>query len=189
MLISYMLQEKNITKYRLSKISGVPYSTVCDICSGKAQIEKCSAETVLRLSDALGISMEQLVRPCIDRPESFDLFRSNVCHRLKLLGDTAFIAELLENNEIRKYYKDGRYAESLYLLAMLDWLCRVCGLPVCSEYDSLRRCKLKTKIYPSSVLAAAKILKSDAPKHSAEKNAIPEFLRFNIVESEVRDIV
>ena len=43
-MIQNLMQKKNMTKYRLSKSSGIPYTTLTDICSGKAQLEKCSAE-------------------------------------------------------------------------------------------------------------------------------------------------
>ena len=35
---------------------------------------------------------------------SFELFKSNVCHQLKALGDIDFIIQTLENNKIREYY-------------------------------------------------------------------------------------
>ena len=63
MTLQRALQERNISIYRLSKASGVPYATVNDICNGKAQLNKCSAETVFRLSKALDISMEELLSP------------------------------------------------------------------------------------------------------------------------------
>ena len=46
MTIRETLQERNMSVYRLAKVSALPYATVNDICSGKAQLEKCSAETV-----------------------------------------------------------------------------------------------------------------------------------------------
>ena len=42
-----------MSMYRLSKISKVPYATLNDICNGKTQLVKCSAETVYRLAQAL----------------------------------------------------------------------------------------------------------------------------------------
>lgn len=36
MNLQTMLDQRNMTKYRLSQISGVPKTTVIDICSGKA---------------------------------------------------------------------------------------------------------------------------------------------------------
>lgn len=52
------INSKNITKYQLSKISGVPKTTVIDICSGKSSLEKCSARTIQQLAKALDCSME-----------------------------------------------------------------------------------------------------------------------------------
>ena len=61
MSINELLVQKNITKYRLWKESGVPQATISDICTGKTSIEKCSAETLYRLSKALNLPMEFLI--------------------------------------------------------------------------------------------------------------------------------
>ena len=52
------LESRNITKYHLSKISGIPESTINDLCSGKSSIAKCSAETLFQLSKALNCTIE-----------------------------------------------------------------------------------------------------------------------------------
>jgi transcriptional regulator with XRE-family HTH domain len=56
-----MLQLKGMTKYRLSMISGVPKTTILDICSGRTSLKNCRAETVFLLAQALGCSMETLL--------------------------------------------------------------------------------------------------------------------------------
>ena len=61
MNLQSMLKQRGMTKYKLSKISGVPKTTVIDICSGKSSIGRCSAKTVYQLAKALGCSMEQLI--------------------------------------------------------------------------------------------------------------------------------
>ena len=61
MTINEMIQESGMTKYRIAKISGVPHTTLNDLCSGKSRIEKCSAETLYRLSKALNLPMEFLI--------------------------------------------------------------------------------------------------------------------------------
>ena len=61
MSINRILTEKNMTKYRLAKISGVPHTTLNDICNGKTSIEKCSGETLYKLSKALEVSMDYLL--------------------------------------------------------------------------------------------------------------------------------
>ena len=90
-MINELMENKKITKYRLAKESGIAYTTINDICSGKARLEKCSAETIYRISKALGVSMENLIEPCFDKRSDFELFKSNTCHRLKELGDIDFI--------------------------------------------------------------------------------------------------
>lgn len=189
MIIRELMEHRNITQYRLAKDSGIAYTTINDICSGKAQLEKCSAETIYRISKTLDVSMESLIEPCIDKRKDFELFKSNTCHRLKELGDIDFIIEVLEEDRIRKYYKKKWYPESLYLLAMLDYISRENNIPFCTQYDDMRNLKLKTILFPASVLVAAKVTKNDDLKHRSIKESIPEFIRFNIVESEVRNVI
>lgn len=119
----------------------------------------------------------------------FELFKSNICHRLKELGDTAFLIELLETDMIGKYYRKKWYPECLYLLAMLDFLSRINKVDLCTRYDDLRKLKLKSTLYPGSVLIEAKVTKNEEVKEKAIAQAIPEFIRFNIVETDVRDVV
>lgn len=188
MIISDLLAKQNMTKYRLSKLSDVPYTTLNDLCNGKTSLEKCSAETVYRLAKELHVSMEELLAPCFEKRCSFELFKSNVCHKLKNLGDIDFLIDALESNEIRSYYEKKWYPESLYLLAMVDYLSRINGVAICEEFDDIRKRKLSDVLFPSSVLAMAASRNDDTPKQQALREAIPEFLRFNIVESEIRNV-
>ena len=190
MTIQDVLKSRNMSIYRLSKESRVPYATCNDIVGGKAQLEKCSAETIYRLAHALQISMEELLAPCFLKRSSFENFKSTICHRVKEKGDIDFIIDTLESKEIRTYYERKWYPESLYLLAMLDYLSRENNVPVCDEYDDLRRCKLEKAVYPASLLAmSAAAKKSEDILQNAVKKAIPEFRRFNIIESEVRNVI
>ena len=56
-----LLREKNLTMYRLAKISGVPKTTVIDLCTGKSAVEGCTAKTVQNLARALDCTMEELM--------------------------------------------------------------------------------------------------------------------------------
>lgn len=71
----------------MAKDSGVAYMTVNDICNGKAQLEKCSAETLYRIAKPLGVSMESLLEPILEKRGDFEHVKSNVCHRLKESGE------------------------------------------------------------------------------------------------------
>ena len=190
MLINEKLEKINMTKYRLSKDSGVPQATINDICSGKADLEKCSAGTLYKIAKVLGISIESILDSGKDDiRSSFEIFKSNTCHHVKDMGDLDFIVVVLESDEVRKLYNKHWYPEALYLLAMLDYLSRINEIPLCSKYNDLRMRKLEKPIYPVGVLLNSEVLKSDEPLRIAEKEAIPEFRRFNIIESEVRNVV
>lgn len=55
------LDQKKMTKYHLSKISGIPKTTIADICSGKSNIERCSSKIVQQLAKALNCTMEEIM--------------------------------------------------------------------------------------------------------------------------------
>lgn len=189
MTINELMEKNKITKYRLAKNSGVPYTTVNDICSGKAQIKKCSAETIYRLAKELNVSMESIIEPFMETRIDFELFKSNTCHELKEKGDIEFVIQLLENDSIRKYYRKKWYPECLYLLAMLDYISRLNGIPICTQYNDLRNLKLKQVIYPTSVMVSAKVTNNSELFKQVVLDSIPEFIKYNIVESEVRNVI
>ncbi|MBQ9227589.1 MAG: hypothetical protein IJ168_02055 [Eubacterium sp.] len=119
---------------------------------------------------------------------SFEEFKSNVCHQLKSMGDIDFMLSLLDNHNIRNYFNKGLYRESLYLLAMLDYLCRIHDLPRCNEYDDLRAYRFEKPIFPLSIILISNYTNDSDLRAEAIKDAIPEFLQFNIVEGDVRDV-
>lgn len=194
MTLDEMLQEKKMSKYQLWKKSSVPQATISDICTGKSRIEKCSAETVYQIAKALDVPMEHLVGPAVVNAEAerqrpdFEVFKSNTCHLLKDMGDIPFLIHLLEQDEIRRLYNKKWYPEALYLLAMLDYLSRENQVPLCTRYQDIRASKLSQPLYPASVVILCKALHSEVPKQELLRQAIPEFMRFNIVESEVRNV-
>ncbi len=189
MMIKDILKKRNISIYKLATTSELPYATCRDIVSGKSQLEKCSAETVYKLAHALNVSMEEILAPYIEHRSSFENFKSTICHRVKELGDQEFIIEVLESGDIRRNFERRWYPESLYLLAMLDYISRENNVPICEEYDDIRKCKLEQPIYPAGILALSAASKSKEPLKHAADTAIPEFKRFNIIESEIRNVV
>ena len=188
-----LLQEKKISKYRLAKTSGVPQTTIVDICSRKARIEKCAADTLYRIAKALDVSMESLIEEEMtpsspQKRTAFEIFKSNICHLVKDKGDIDFVIEVLQSDEIRTLYRREWYAEAFYLLAMVDYLSRENQIPICADYQDIRGQKLKEPLYPASAVLSDEAMKTDRHRKECFKNAIPEFLNFNIVESEIRNV-
>ena len=189
MYINTLLKEKNMTKYMLSKKSGVPHTTVIDICSGKTKLNKCNAETLYKLAKTLDVTMEDLVAEFVEKRSSFENFKSTVCHMVKDMGDIDFMIKILESNEIQRLYNMEWYLESLYLLAMVDYLSRENELPIVTEYSDLRRARLSDIVYPLGIITLSIVCKTEKYKEQSIRDAIPEFLRHNIVESDIRNVV
>lgn len=192
MLINDQMIRMNMTKYRLSKESGVSQTTINDICNGKAKIDKCAAGTLYRISKALGITIEAILESCENEDDyrcAFETFKSNICHHVKDMGDIDFMLDLLESDEIRTLYNKNWYPEAMYLLAMLDYLSRENDIPLCTRYNDIRCQKLEKPLYPTGVILTSEVIHSDEPIRKAERDAIPEFKRFNIIENEVRNVV
>ncbi len=186
--VNHLIGEKKVSKYRLAKETDIPYSTISDICSGKTTLENCNAKTVFALSKYFGCSMEDLLYKETQFRFDFEAFKSNVRHELKSKGYKLFIASVLKEDRISEYYNKKWYPEALYLLAMLDYVSRINGIPLCTRYDGLRAARLDEPIYPASVVARAGVMNDEAALNEDFAEAIPEFTRFNIVEGEVFDI-
>ncbi len=189
-----LLKEKQLSVYQCAKESQVPYTTLSDIVKGKTRIEKCTAETIYKLARTLHVTMEELLTECFKEDENapnlrdFEIYKSNICHLVKDKGDIDFIIDTLKENQIRTYWERQWYRESFYLLAMVDYLSRENGLPLCNDYEDIRNCKLSEPLYPWDVVLAAKLDGSLDRKEQCLEEAIPEFLRFNIIESEIRNV-
>ena len=63
-----LLADKKTTVYSLSQTSGIPKTTLTDIASGKADILECSGKTLLAISKALNVSIEDLLN--LEREEA-----------------------------------------------------------------------------------------------------------------------
>ena len=187
-MLANVLKNKNMSIYRCAKQSGVPYTTLSEVVRGKTRIEKCSAETVYRLSKVLNLSMEELLKSSLEQRVDFEIFKSNVCHRVKDGDELDFIITTLQNDEISKYWNKKWYPEAFYLLAMVDYLSRINDIPLCTKYDDIRTHSLKEPLYPRDITMAAKLTPDKKVREMSRREAIPEFLRFNIIEREIRNV-
>ncbi len=187
-MLEAILKERNLTMYQCAKLSGIPYTTLSEVVRGKTKIEKCSAETVYRLSKILNVSMEDLIHSTPRERSDFEIFKSNICHRVKDSDEIDFIVTELQADNVSKYWSRGWYPEAFYLLAMLDYLSCLNDIPLCTKYDAIRTRSLKEPLYPRDVMMAVKLHSDLDIRERCRKEAIPEFMRFNIIESEIRNV-
>lgn len=61
MNLQELIENNNYTIYRFSKESGIPKTTLLDLCSGKTSIHKSQAITIKKIANTLGVSMEYLM--------------------------------------------------------------------------------------------------------------------------------
>lgn len=120
---------------------------------------------------------------------SFESFKHYTRKRLANIGDEEFVKTVVVKDEIVLLYEMKWYPEAFYLLAMIDYLSRLHNIQVDSRYDHIRSQKLDSIIYPSGVLMSCEFWGADEPKRQAEKDSIPEFRQFNIIEPDIRRVV
>lgn len=190
MKLAILLNQHNISVYQCSKISGIPYTTLLELVKGKTSIEKCAAETIYRLAAALNTTMDDLYQRLRSSEirASFETFKSNICHLVKEKGDIDFIIDTLQSDDIGRYWSRKWYPEAYYTLAMVDFLSRENQLPLCKNYDYIRSTSLKKTIFPRDIELTASLDPTLDIKEQAVEESIPEFIRFNIVEKEIRNV-
>lgn len=62
MTIWQRMAEQNLSRYRLSKVCGLSWNAVSDICRGKMPLPQCAPETLEKLAQALELSVENLTK-------------------------------------------------------------------------------------------------------------------------------
>jgi len=114
----------------------------------------------------------------------FDVYRSEICHRIKRYGEIEMIKKIHNSNKILEYMQNKDYAQALYLLGMIDHLCVTNGLERMSFYEPLRSLKLEKLLVPSGVYIIDQEIQ---PGYIEEcvKTAYPEFLKHNIPEGDI----
>ncbi len=66
MTINEILKEKGMSRYSLSKTSGIPWATLSDICSGKTSLTRCNAQTLQKLATAFEMTIEEVLALTIE---------------------------------------------------------------------------------------------------------------------------
>ena len=186
---SYLLKNENLTMYECSKRSGIPYSTLSDIIKGKTPIERVSSGHLRALAETLRLTMDELYSQ-VHVPErtSFETFKSQVRHEISRLGDAEFVKETCREDLIRRYWRWEWYHEAFYLLAALDYLCRMNNVKPPEQYEDIREYKLPEPVFPMDLNVAAKVDSKFDIRENALKESIPEFRKFNIVEKDIRNV-
>ena len=63
-MLKELLEQKNMSIYKVAQMSGVPYSTLNDLVNYKVDIENIRAGILYRIAKVLNISMDELYERC-----------------------------------------------------------------------------------------------------------------------------
>ena len=193
-MLRSVLNDKNISLYQLEKASHISHATLNDIYNERSNIDNCSILIMSKIAASLNMDIDDLYKKLTYRDlslftynEDFDLFKSDTLQRLKREKEEDFIKRMATTDVINNYYRNNKYKEALYLLALLDYLSKKNSLPLLKQYDYLRDYKLD-KVYVSKSLYLLLAYKSTTVT-SIYKECIKEFLKYNIVEAEIDNVI
>jgi len=188
MTIESARKKSGMSIYKLSQLSGVPYTTVYAICTGRRNILNCSFDVVQRLACTLAVKLDDLTAPAANPQNNFDTFRSTECH-LANKEPLAYIKQVVLEDRIDRFMQEKQPACAMYVLSMVDYLCRAYNIPLWTKYDALRHAKLAKPVYPSDVVLLDELNGSKKLRAQCRKAAIPEFKSHNIMEVDIKNVI
>lgn len=204
MFLNELMNKKHMTRSELSRVSGVPESTLRDILNGKAQIDHCEAGAMLCLAESLGTTVEEILYAFWDEQLGFCETRQSARKPVHdpgslvhfyMIADAA-ISDLKNHNEldfactvcredmIESFYSMSFYRAALFLLGLVDYIHRKHDLLPDSRFDAFRVVSLDRPVYSLKTLEEDDAEEFISAKAFAEEEAIPELAVFNIFMTE-----
>ena len=201
MYLNELMNACHMSRAELSARSNIPESTLRAILNGKAQLDRCEAATLYNIAYALDVSVEDLLEGYWDALErdapariavhddsslmNFYVLADSMLGRLRATGDLAFIDGIDQNEWVERLYDDGQYRCALFLIGVMDYLCRKNGIWQIARYNEYRELRLDSPVYSLSTL---NVNSGDGDfqraRNDAENNAIPELGRYGIYLTE-----
>ena len=189
-MLRVILNNQNKSLYQLEKSSNVSHATLNDIYNEKSNIDNCSILVMSKIAHSLDMNIEELYAKLAYKDlslftynEEFDLFKSNTLQQLKNTNEVDYINIIIRDRLIDTFYKNSKYLEALYLLSLVDYLCSQNNIPLFKEYEYLRERKLNKIVVPKSLYLL--LVTKQITATEIYKESIPEFLKHNIIESEI----
>lgn len=182
------LLSHNISSYKLSKDTGIPYTTINDLINEKTCIGNLSLKYAIKISDYLDIDVRELYQLNDIEFVEFRYFRNNVLNDLKREGNEAFVNKVIKEKTIDYYHKNNGNVYALYLLALIDYLCRIDNRDVYQDrYNAIRKETLDNPFFVGSDLVYFNTI--EEAEEQLKIKVIPEFSKYNIIEDNVFNIM
>lgn len=112
------IKDSELTAYQISKRTGIPYTTISELINEKLDVNKCAAETVLRLALFLDSRVEDIMNPHPLISNSAGTYR-NVKYKWKAYGDDAVALHITEDEQ-DKIIDVGKFNQPRFYKAFRD---------------------------------------------------------------------
>lgn len=192
-MLEYLFLSRQTTVYKAAKDLDIPYTAINRIVKGTTDLGKVSVQLLVNLSRYLTISMDELYNEyCTDKyinESQWGVFISNLQHRIKSDGDIGFIQFCITSHLAERCFLEHKYDKGLYVVATVDYLCRMLNLPLYDNYNEMRNYKLDKPKYPEDIESIQNVEIKERLKEKCRKECLPEFKRVNIMEKGVRHVV
>lgn len=139
------------------------------------------------MANDLEIAIQKMKNTDYVPDSDFTWFTSEMGHRLKRKGDIQFISTTLDDEDLQISILPKR--QQLYLVAMLDYLCHLNGLPLLEQLEPYRADKLEALTFPDGVWLFTRATQDVERAKRIYNNSIEEFIQHNIVEYDIRNSV
>ena len=118
MNLSSYIKQQGISVYSLSKKSSVPYTTLCSICNGTADVMECRVNTLIKIADTLGVNLLDLINSSLTITPKYNFIDG------KINIDSSDLPKALKNTikELEEYDRNNdtmfyECADMLYMMA------------------------------------------------------------------------
>lgn len=177
-----------------------------DILNSKARIDHCEASTLYCIASVLDTTVEEILnqywlerttqadaipaddeRLTLANEDALSFYRSVdfMLNSLKEFGDIPFMSYVVYHTCFDDYNETGRFGSAMFLMGLMDFLCRKHGYKPHSAFDDYRDYLLKNPMYPLRLMNVDMDgYAFDACKREIMENAVPELARFNIFMTE-----
>lgn len=119
-MLKEYLQKNNISVYKLSKKSDVPYSTLNDLVNLKLPVENIRAGQLKSIADALDVEMDELYNLCIYRKKVFSE-RYNVYGDVLIRQKSFYIVFCQSGKKYTREVMPVKHESILYIDILAQW--------------------------------------------------------------------
>ena len=200
MYLIELMNARHMSRTDLSDLSGVPESTLRDILTGKAQLDRCEAATLYSIAEALDVSIEDILLSYWDEleeanaPDTFAVHEEGTLMPFYLLvdatlsklhkeGDLAVIRHIRANEWIEQFWDGGLYRAALFLLGLTEPVTGFSlGLTICagetvsSQIPSLTPAEMR--VWTGRCMLCGRWKKTTTPAPLRKPAAMPRTMRF-----------